>query len=196
MAYGARVLDNQPTEVTRVSVSSETQERDGKKFTVVKIFQDVVAFPLVRGITGHFALRVQDWVLAAMLFNFGMVLSGPSNMFANPVFAGLARIADEHVWAIFCLVVASIRLAALGVNGTYPRFRWSPHIRATAALLSIFCWFNICLGFWLAEIPTTGIAIYPYILLFDVYNTYLAASEAGDVERRRLTNAAGGNRVH
>jgi hypothetical protein len=190
------MLEKPSTEITRVSVTSETQERDGKKFTVVKIFQDVVAFPLVKGITGHFALRVADWFLSVILFNFGLVLLGPADMFANPVFAGLARIADEHVWAIFCLSIASVRLAALVVNGTYPRFRWSPHIRATAATLTCFCWFNICLGFWLSETPTTGIAIYPYILLFDVYNTYLAAAEAGAVERRRSANAAGGNGVH
>lgn len=196
MAFGAHVLENRPTEVTRVSVTSETQERDGKSFTKVKFIQDVVAFPLVKGITGHFALRVADWFLSAIMFNFGLVLAGPAHVLNHPAFAGLARIADEHVWAAFCLGVGFVRLAALVVNGTYPRFRWSPHIRCLCALASLMVWFNISLGFWLAEVATTGIAVYPWLMLFDVYNVYLSASEAGDVERRTKHNAAGSEGFH
>ena len=140
---------------------------------------------LVRGATHHFALRVSDWLLALMLTTFGLVLNLSPDIF-NGVhsFAVLAQMGPAARWSTVCLTIGTLRLAALVINGTFPVFRWSPHIRFTAALLSCFIWFQLTLGIALAPEITSALAVYPYLFLFDLYNTFLAASEAGVVERR------------
>lgn len=159
---------------------------------VIKVVNDIADYPLVKGITNHFMMRVSDWALALILFNFGIVLLSNRNIFDNPDYAGMYRVATKALWGTLCITVGIIRIAALTINGTYPSFRWSPHIRTVAAFMSCFAWLNICIGFYVAPTPTAALAVYPYLLLLDIYNTFLAASEAGKVERRRGAN--GGRR--
>ena len=140
---------------------------------------------VAKGSTHNFAIRVSDWFLALMLTTFGlMLLTGPDIFATSRSFALLAHMAPACSWGTVCLVIGAMRLCALVINGTFPVFRWSPHIRFTMALLSCFVWFQIALGIALSPTISTALAVYPYLFLFDMYNTFLAASEAGVVERR------------
>ena len=143
------------------------------------------AVRVMRGATHNFAIRVSDWLLALMLATFGVILlTNPVTFESTPSFVLLQNMAPAASWGTVCMVVGLMRLFALGVNGTFPIFRWSPHIRFTMALLSCFVWFQLALGIALSPTMNTAMAVYPYLFLFDMYNTFLAASEAGVVERR------------
>lgn len=139
-----------------------------------------------RGITNHYPIRVTDWFLAAMLTNFGTILLAPGEIVdGGVIYQFLRSIMGEDVWGWICVVIGVSRLVALTVNGTFPAFRWSPHIRFICAVLSCLVWFQVALGVQLADETSDGLAIYRYLLLFDIYNSFLAASEAGVVERLR-----------
>jgi hypothetical protein len=81
------------------------------------------------------------------------------------------------------LVIGVTRVGALMINGTFPQFRWSPHLRLVMAGLSCFIWFQITLGLLVNDEPTAMVAVYPQLFLFDLYNLFLAASETGAAER-------------
>jgi hypothetical protein len=138
---------------------------------------------VLRGATCRFGLRKQDWFLASMLATFGVVLlvdDGRLNTVA--AWDHLWKIASPRVWGWMSLIIGTIRLCALLVNGTFQSFRWSPHIRLIAAALTCFMWFNLVLGIMLAGVMTTAAAIYPHLLVFELYNVYAAAQETGLVE--------------
>lgn len=140
---------------------------------------------VVRGSAHNFTIRVGDWALAMMMLTFGFVLlSMPSLFYQVHAFQVLAKMAPALSWGTICVALGGTRLLTLIVNGTFPIFRWSPHIRFFMALLSCFVWFQIILGLLDAPAITPAVAVYPYLFLFDMYNTFLAASEAGIVERR------------
>lgn len=142
-------------------------------------------YRVVNGCTHNFSLRVADWTLSSMLLVFGAILLGPEDTFkTGSAYAYLAKIAAENVWGWACVSIAVLRLFALLVNGTFQGFRWSPHVRFGCALATCFIWFQISLGMGLAAVRPTGLAVYPFLFLLDLYNTFLAASEAGVAERR------------
>lgn len=125
---------------------------------------------------GHtFPLRVIEWMAAGILMTWGIVLLGPSDVFANPAFAGLAQLGHENTWGMACFVVGFVRFMALVINGAW---RPSPHIRMVMAFVSCFFWLQISLGMFSTGVATTGIAVYPWILLADIYSTFRASADA------------------
>lgn len=117
----------------------------------------MVILRVVRGVTDHFPGRVSDWFLASILTNVGF---------------------DSHgFWSVLCLSIGLTRLIALTINGTFPKLRWSPHVRFVMAILSGCVWVQLALG--------ADPMLYRYLLLFDIYNTHLAAAEAGRGEHER-----------
>jgi hypothetical protein len=142
---------------------------------------------IARGIHDHFPARMSEWGLAVMLLNLGLVLGQPNDtMQTSPSLSGLLRIAPEHVWAWALLLIGSVRLLALVVNGTFADTlygRWSPHVRSVLSFLSCFFWMNITVGLTLSEMTGTGIAVYPVLLLMDGYNTVRAAGDAAVIDK-------------
>ena len=137
------------------------------------------------GSTHHFAIRVSDWFLAMMLTCFGLILiMHPEVFVTSKAYVLLSQMAPAANWGAVCFMIGSFRLIALMINGTFPAFRWSPHIRFMMAMLSCFVWFQVSLGITLLPVVTTALAVYPFLFLFDMYNTFLAATEAGIAERR------------
>jgi hypothetical protein len=145
---------------------------------------EMIVVRVMRGVTDHFSRRVADWFLSAMLTNFGTILLGKDKMFERfTAFKHLENIFREETWGWVCVILGATRLLSLAINGTFPAFRWSPHVRFVAAMLSCFVWFQVYISLEVAAEPTTGLAIYRYLFLFDIYNAFLAASEAGRAER-------------
>lgn len=139
---------------------------------------------LGRGAAHHFALRVSDWFAASVMLSFGMaLLAWPSILHTFAYYALLSRILEDYLWGYVCLAIGVGRIAALTINGTFPLLRWSPQFRLAMASLSSFIWFQITLGLLVNGQPTAMIAVYPQLFLFDMYNVFLAASEAGVSER-------------
>lgn len=138
----------------------------------------------MNGMTDHFRLRAPYWIMSGIMFGLGVSLTMNPNIFTKDVkayqYVFANRVFDQHTWAILCIVVASIRILALVVNGTFEAFPWSNHIRSILAFLACFLWFQIGLGVWTEGVLdgwNTAMPIYAGLLLFDVLNTYSAALE-------------------
>lgn len=123
-----------------------------------------------------FPLRVTEWALALILFNWGVILSlHPGAFWARPYFSNLQAIAPQGWWAAVCLGLGIARLAALAVNGAWMP---TPFIRAVTAFLTCWIWMQISFGLSRNELPSLGLATYPVFLLLDVYNVYRASADA------------------
>lgn len=122
-----------------------------------------------------FPLRVNEWFLAGVLFLWGLILAQPHDIFSNPIYSGLVRFAPQETWAFFCMVTGAIRLAALAINGAW---RPSPHIRCALAFITCFFWLQIVFGLAQSDAPSTGLAVYPMILMLDLYSCYRASVDA------------------
>lgn len=128
-----------------------------------------------------FRLRLSEWLLAAIMTTWGVVLLLPEATFqTNPVYTGLARFAPENAWGLVALALGTLRLFALFVNGNWRR---SPHLRSTLAFLSCFVWFQIVIGL-LQVRASTGLAVYPWFFILDVYCVYRASSDARESDER------------
>jgi hypothetical protein len=137
-----------------------------------------------------FQLRVTEWALATILFNWGVLtIFNPGIL--DQSFAGLLRLTTEAQWGAMCLVLAVMRLMALAVNGAW---RPTPHIRAVTSACGMLMW--ILLSFALANggKASLGLAVYPVFAVLDIYNVYRASSDARVADERaklrRLGNIA------
>lgn len=139
------------------------------------------------GVADHFAARVADWFLSAMMLSLGAVFWKNAAMFDQwpQVFANMARVMPQHAWAVLCILVGAIRVNALFINGTFPQFRWSPHLRFAMAVVSAVIWLQVALGLVLSGVIGLGQAFIPHLVLFDIFNAFLASSEAAEVEKAR-----------
>lgn len=154
----------------------------------------MVVLRVIRGIHDHFPARASEWALSVMLFNLGLILALPrQTLQESPSLSGLARIASEDVWAWALLIIGSVRLMALVINGTFVHTtygRWSPHVRAFLAFASCFFWMQITVGLTLSPTFATGLGIYPVLLALDMYNTARAAGDAALVDRARKNDSS------
>ncbi len=137
------------------------------------------------GVADHFAARVADWFLATMVLSMGILFFRRDGIFGSfpEFYLPLSRLASQHVWAWACTIIGGTRLIALFINGTFPYFRWSPHLRFVMAVMSAVIWLQVALGLMMSGVAVLGAALVPYLALFDLYNAFLSASEAGCVER-------------
>lgn len=146
--------------------------------------QDRVAMTIF-SLTKSFPVRVCEWLLAGIMVTWGVAAWNHSNTeWANPIYAGLARIGDQHSWGAIVCTIGILRLAALFRNGGWAP---SPHLRAAGAFLACFAWLQISLGLFAAPVVSTGIAIYPWLLAADIYNVFRASHDA------RLSDERGRN---
>lgn len=130
-----------------------------------------------------FPIRVCEWLLAGLMVTWGIAAWNHSDAeWANPIYAGLARIADQHAWGAIVTTIGILRLVALFRNGGWNP---SPHLRAAGAFLACFGWLQISLGLFAAPVLSTGIAIYPWLLAADIYNVFRAAHDARLVDEKR-----------
>ncbi len=136
-----------------------------------------------------FQNRVAEWLLTAVLLSWGFLLALEPDLFkTNEIYSGFASIAQQPKWAVAALIIGSIRLAALIINGT---LRSSPHVRALMAFLSCFFWFLICIGLLNLPNASTGLAIYPWFLVLDMYSTYRAMSDARESDEKARAASRG-----
>lgn len=136
---------------------------------------------LTTSLRHSFEARASEWALGGVLFLWGVVLHQNPDLFTtNASLAGLGQMAHQSSWELACLVIGAARLAILALNGTVRR---SPHLRAIAAFLSCFFWMQISLGILMSGTGSTGLAVYPVLLLLDSYNVFRASREAGSLDR-------------
>ena len=145
----------------------------------------MVILRLAQGVTSHFRLRVGEWLCGAMLFAWGALVYAPAATFENSLaFDVMAQIGSEATWGSAVMTVGTLRLMALIINGTFAAFPYAAHARAVTAMLGCFVWLQVSLGFWESGVATTALAVYPFLLVFEIFNTASAWSDA--VWLRRL----------
>lgn len=143
-------------------------------------------------LTKTFPIRVTEWLLAGIMLSWAIACwnLAPAD-WADPIYAGLSRFAAQNTWAFYAFWIGVIRLAALTINGAW---RPSPHLRAAGAFLACFMWLQISLGMFTAEIRAVGVAIYPWLLLADIYNVFRASHDARlSDDRARAVHGRGVN---
>ena len=192
-----------PGERCAVSSSAEVETEilhnllrlDGALTGYARARRPLILLRLAGGITNHFKLRVAEWFATALLLQFGLILYGPEQVFPNsPNLAVMAQWASEQTWGAICLGVGGVHLAALTVNGTFPGFRFSPHIRAVASFLACFLWFQITLAIFMSGIGGTGLGTYRLVLALEIWNVVRACVDIGAIERRRAAARAADGR--
>jgi L-asparagine transporter-like permease len=122
--------------------------------------------------------------MALMTLGLGMVLTvNPTLLTASPnapvYFGHMAGIFEQWVWRFLFLVVATARLIALAVNGTFPSIRWTPQVRVVCSGVSCLLWAEIAYSV-ASGTPTFGTIVYPGLALLEVRNTYQAFKDLTD----------------
>jgi len=148
--------------------------------------QDRIAMVILK-LTKTFPVRVCEWLLSGIMVSWGISVWNHSNQAWNtPAYSGLSRIADQHSWGAIICTIGILRLCALVRNGGW---RPSPHLPAAGAFLACFAWLQLSLGFLTADLVSAGIAIYPWLLLADIYNVFRASSDARISDERARASA-------
>jgi hypothetical protein len=75
------------------------------------------------------------------------------------------------------MCVGAFRFASLCVNGTFPKFKLSPHFRAIAAFLCALFWLQIVLGALTSSAYMVSLEIYSIYLWLDAISFYNATVE-------------------
>ena len=78
---------------------------------------------VAHGVANHFGLRVSVWFVASVMLSFGVTLLIWPQLLCTSRYHMLLRIAPVGVWSYVCLLIGVGRIAALTVNGTFPKFR-------------------------------------------------------------------------
>jgi hypothetical protein len=142
---------------------------------------------LYLGIAHHFPARRSEWVTAGVMVVWGFILIGPDPTFVqSKAWAQMAAFMSETTWGKVAIWIGGFRLLALVINGTFAGTwygRWSPHVRALASFLTCFLWFQISFGLWASDVLTTGLAVYPGLLVLDAMNVVAALKDAGGMDR-------------
>jgi hypothetical protein len=131
----------------------------------------------------HFKIRITDWLVSAILLSWGFALFAVRpEVWALPTFSGLRMWnTSQQFWATLTTCVALIRIGSLFVNGAVRR---SPHLRGFGAFLSVFVWFQLSLGIMFGDMVGPAVAIFPWLMLADIFNVYRAAGDARGADER------------
>lgn len=136
------------------------------------------------GISGHFRLRATEWFACAILLQLGETLFFPPAAFPHSQsWDVMAAMMSEQAWGAIFLAIGVLRLVALAVNGTFKRFRFSPHIRCATAFLAVGLWLQVVISMLEASPNGTGYVIYRLILFLELYNVWRSAADAGHVAK-------------
>lgn len=140
---------------------------------------------VVFGVKGHLRARWVEWVLTAMILNFGLTLLRPEDTFANShSFDAMAHYANEKAWGICLSGIGIARFVALFLNGTFAKFKvLSPYVRSTGAGLSSVAWFLISTGIYASGNVTPGAGTYALLMVAEIIVCLIVAQEAGSAEK-------------
>ena len=144
----------------------------------------MIAFRVATGVTQHFVMRLPEWANTIILLMFGATLLQSGNTFDKPDFSVMARYASEDTWGWALVIIASVRLTALVLNGTFKWFApWSIRLRAGTATLCCFAWFCIASGLFFGAPAATGWKTYTIHLFIDMILAIYLGGHAGKVDR-------------
>jgi hypothetical protein len=145
------------------------------------IEQRVIVKTLLHNIAAHFEERTSAWFMAGISFGVGIVLTLNPDLLTGTInapayFGHMTAFAGQWAWRAAFLVIGTSSLMALTVNGTFPSFPWTPHIRFLMSSLSAVIWAELALSI-LAGALTIGTVVYPAIVLIEFHNVRQALKD-------------------
>lgn len=135
---------------------------------------------LIQSLKTHFSARAMEWWGAGAMFSWGYYFVTHPQLLTQSAtretFAGLIRVTDFFgqppvAIGLMAIFTGMIRACALFVNGAYEK---TPLIRLLTAFASAYIWTSILVGFFVINIPNTGLVIYPWLVVADVISGYRA----------------------
>lgn len=145
---------------------------------IVRVFTDIKK---------HFPVRRSEWIGSGVMILWGlfMILDERSTV---PGWVGLGRMLQGNFGASLLMVLGSLRLLALIINGTFQKTWYgkiSPHVRVFASIVSCMVWLQLWLALWNGPYWTTGLAAYAGYFVHDVLNAFAAAGDAKELDKAR-----------
>jgi hypothetical protein len=141
-------------------------------------------------LTARVREKIDEWIFALIVFTWGLRMLG-SPFLENGSYAMLNGMADQATWGVICLTLGGLRLIVLFVNGAW---RASPHARAALSFVSLVFWIAIIASFVNAGAQGTGLAVYPWVAVFEGWAAWRAVTEAGRADRGRAWRSKHGPR--
>lgn len=140
---------------------------------------------LKNGAASHFVLRSPEWWLASALFGFGFQLAMPPDIFStSSAYEVLASLASQKTWATLLLIISSLRILALILNGTFRLSRqWTPLVRSATAFVSAGAWFAVAGGLYFGNPHAVGVPVYFSLVVADLTLSVFIAKQAGAATR-------------
>lgn len=157
---------------------------------------------LIQELRKHFPARMPEWWNAGTMFFWGAYIILHPGIFNDDLFAGFISIARfwgaasveeaERFWGLITVLVGSLRLCALFVNGSYSR---TPMVRLICSAVSVFVWTQVVVGLLSLPVPTTGLVMYSAVAVLDLISAYRAALDTAIAEAVRRSGPGGEKRV-
>lgn len=132
-------------------------------------------------LTARVREKVDEWIFALIVFTWGIRMLG-TPFLENGSYGMLNDLADQATWGVICLTLGGTRLVVLFINGAW---RVSPHARAALSFVSLVFWIAIIASFAAAGAQGTGLAVYPWVALFEGWAAWRAVTEAARADRGR-----------
>lgn len=132
-----------------------------------------------------FRERAPEWALSAGLLAWGLLALSAPGLFQEQVFFHpLLRIMSQDWWGAIALIIGSVRLVFLVINGAW---RPSAHIRAVGAFAGSMIWTVLLIAAFSLEWVTPTAALYSLLLSLDMLSLWFAAGDAklADLEAKR-----------
>jgi hypothetical protein len=121
-----------------------------------------------------------EWLTSAALLCFALALVFPGDTLAGQGYRAFKSVGiDEVMLAVPLFGVAAARMIALWING---RWRRSPLLRLTGAVIGTGMFMALCLGFLGPTITSgaplsTGVGIYFILAFFDAVAAYRSGAD-------------------
>lgn len=123
-----------------------------------------------------FRERMPEWVQSVCMVLWGFTTIAAMGLFeANSFFAPLLLLMGQQAWGVFAIVVGTVRLSFLVINGAW---RPSAHIRAIGCVFGCLLWGSLFVSALSLPWITPAVATYGTMLAFDLFSLWFAAGDA------------------
>lgn len=122
-----------------------------------------------------FPFRVAEWFMAVVMITWAIVLFNPDFDAGRHASFGFAAVFDftrPHQLGYMLLTFGFVRFLALLINGLWWR---TPAIRLVMAFICNLFWVELTLSIITSGKVTTGLAVYPWFVVLEVYSAFRAA---------------------
>lgn len=127
-----------------------------------------------RHLRQRFRLRALEWQNACISIGFGLFILASPDLFHAASFQGF--IGGPTVWGTGATLIGVVNIVALIINGTVPKP--TAALRTLSAVLQVFGFLMLSIGFLASGTGTTGIATYGVLAVFGFFAACWALLDA------------------